>query len=82
MTQYLLSAQQRLQVDLAGQLTRGRRQGLQSTKAKHLERKLSGIKKKENKCNDSAGLCSRGPTQKTNNESVVWKFEGNKILVG
>ena len=81
MTYCLLSAQQKPGVDLVWQLTRGRRQGLQSIRAKHLERKLSGIGgERKNSAMTARKLV--GGRQKTNNENMVRKFEGYKILVG
>ena len=81
MTYCLLSAQQKPGVDLVWQLTRGRRQGLQSIRAEHLERKLSGIRKKR-KISSMTARTLVGGRQKTNNENMVRKFEEYEILVG
>ena len=81
MVHYLLSAQQRPRVDLVWQVSGGTRQGLQSIRAKHLERKLSGIGKKGKISTMTARKLVWG-RQETKNKSVVRKFEGNKILAG
>ena len=55
--------------------------GAATTRAKHMEGKLSGIGWKR-KTSAMTARNLMGGRQNTNDESVVQKFEGNKILVG